>query len=43
VTVDILSQTCEAGRKAVEHLKEKIQLAQDTILPRFNYTIVPQN
>ena len=43
VTVDILSQTYEKGRKAVEHLKTKIQLVNDTLLPRFNYTIAPQN
>lgn len=41
VTVDILSQSYEAGRKAVEHLKSNIQLVNDTILPRFNYTISP--
>ena len=43
VTVDILSQTYEKGRKAVEHLKTKIQLVNDTLVPRFNYTIAPQN
>ena len=41
VTVDILSQSYETGRKAAEHLKSTIQLVNDTILPRFNYTISP--
>lgn len=33
VTIDILSQIYETGRKAVEHLKSKIQLVNDTVLP----------
>ena len=42
VTVDILSGIYETGRKAVEELKSTIRLVRDTILPKLNYTILPQ-
>jgi hypothetical protein len=42
VTVDILSSIYETGRKAVEELKSTIRLVRDEVLPKLNYTILPQ-
>lgn len=42
VTVDILNQVYETGRKAADHLKATINIVWDTLLPKWNYTISPQ-
>jgi hypothetical protein len=42
VTVDILNRVYETGRKAANHLKATLNIALDTILPKWNYTISPQ-
>jgi len=42
VTVDVLDRVYEAGRKAAEHLKSALKIARDTVLPKWNYTLSPQ-
>jgi hypothetical protein len=43
VTVDVLDKAYEAGRKAAKHVKSALKIAWDTILPKWNYTLSPQN
>jgi hypothetical protein len=42
VTVDVLDKVYETGRKAAEHLKSALKIAWDTILPKWNYILSPQ-
>ena len=42
VTVDVLDKVYEVGRKAAEHLKSALKIAWDTVLPKWNYTLSPQ-
>jgi len=42
VTVDIIGRTYETGRKAADDFKENMPIVFDDILPRWNYTAVPQ-
>lgn len=42
VTVDILDRVYETGRKAVDHLKATLNIALDSLFPKWNYTISPQ-
>jgi DDE family transposase len=42
VTVDVLDKIYEAGRKAAEHVKSTLKIVRDTILPKWNYTLSPQ-
>ena len=43
VTVDVLDKVYEAGRKAAGHLKSALKIARDTLLPKWNYTLSPQD
>jgi hypothetical protein len=42
VTVDVLDKIYEVGRKAAKHLKSALKIAWDTVLPKWNYTLSPQ-
>lgn len=42
VTVDIINQVYETGRKAANHLTGAMQIALDALFPKWNYTISPQ-
>jgi hypothetical protein len=42
VTVDVLDKVYETGRKAAEQLKSVLKIAWDTVLPKWNYTLSPQ-
>jgi hypothetical protein len=42
VTVDIIDRIYEAGRKAANHLKDSLRITFDAFLPKWNYTIRPQ-
>jgi Rhodopirellula transposase DDE domain len=41
VTVDILDKTYELGRKATKGFKEKMKIAFDSLLPKWNYRAIP--
>jgi len=41
VTVDILDQVYETGRKAAKNLKSSLRVVADVLLPAWNYTVLP--
>lgn len=41
VTVDILDRVYETGRKAAQELKSSLRVVADTLLPAWNYTVIP--
>ena len=43
VSVDIISRAYETGRKAAKQLKANLKIAFDSIFPKWNYTISPQD
>lgn len=43
VTVDVLDQVYETGRKAAADFKETMTIVFDDLLPKWNYTAVPQS
>jgi hypothetical protein len=42
VTVDVLDKIYETGRKAAKHVGSTLKIAWDSILPKWNYTLTPQ-
>lgn len=42
VTVDIINKVYETGRKAAKHVESTLNIIADTILPKWNYTLIPQ-
>jgi hypothetical protein len=42
VTVDVLDKVYEAGRKAARQVKSALKIVRDSILPKWNYTLSPQ-
>ena len=42
VTVNILDGVYQTGRKVSKVFKEKMPILFDTVLPQWNYTVVPQ-
>ena len=41
VTVDILDQVYETGRKATQEIKSSLRVVADAFLPIWNYTVMP--
>jgi len=41
-TVHVMKKVYETGRKATDEFREKLPLRFDSVLPRWNYTAVPQ-
>lgn len=41
VTVDILDRVYETGRKAAQEIKSSLRVIADTLLPIWNYTVLP--
>ena len=41
VTVDIKDKVYEVGRKAAKGFKEKMKIAFDSVLPKWNYRVIP--
>ena len=39
--VDILDKVYEIGRKVSQATKDAVNLVRDTVLPRWNYRILP--
>jgi hypothetical protein len=42
VTVDVLDKVYEAGRKAAKQVRSTLKIVREAILPKWNYTIYPQ-
>ena len=43
VTVDILDRVYETGRKAIQALKPSLRVVADSLLPAWNYTVLPNS
>jgi len=41
VTADVLDKVYETGRKAARRLKSATEIVWDTVLPMWNYTVLP--
>lgn len=42
VVVDILDRVYEIGKKVAEDVKKKLHIVRDTLLPLWNYQILPK-
>jgi hypothetical protein len=42
VTVEVLDKIYETGRKAAKQMKSALKIVRDTLLPKWNYTLLPQ-
>ena len=41
VVVDIMDRVYQTGRKVAEEVKQKLNILRDTLLPLWNYQILP--